>query len=89
MLPIQGASPLTTYHEVLDFLIGRPTSKQIISFRVSNQSQARLQSLLQKKRDAALSPEEKSELTLYGQLDTLIGLLKAKALTTLQSNTES
>lgn len=88
-LPVQSTNHPATYQEVVDFLIDRPTSKQIISFQVSTQSQARLQSLLQKNRDAALSPEEKSELNLYEQLDTLMGLLKAKALTTLQANTES
>lgn len=86
---LQGASPPATYQEVLDFLIGRPTSNQIVEFRVSEQSQSRLQSLLEKNRDAVLSPEEKSELTLYEQLDTLMGLLKAKALISLRSNLES
>ncbi len=88
-IPVQSSSPPATYQEVLDFLIGRPTSQQIVGFRVSNQSQARLQSLLQKNRDAELSPAETSELNLYEQLDTLMGLLKAKALTALRSELES
>jgi len=89
VLSVESASPPVTYQEVLDFLIGRPTSQQIIGFRVSNQSQARLQSLLQKNRDAVLSPAETSELNLYEQLDTLMGLLKVKALKALRSDIES
>lgn len=38
-----------TYIEVLDFLVTRPTSKQILTFKVSEESQARLHTLLQKK----------------------------------------
>lgn len=83
------ASPPKTYQEVLDFLIRRPTSQEIIDFKVSEQSQTRLQTLLQKNRDTGLSLEEKSELDRYEQLDNLIGLLKAKALVNLQSAAES
>lgn len=83
------ASPSTTYQEVLDFLISRPTSQQIIGFKVSQQSQTRLQNLLQKNRDAALSPDEKMELDLYEQLDTLMGLLKAKAFVSFKPAAES
>jgi hypothetical protein len=72
-----------TYQEILDFLISRPTSEQIINFKVSEISQTRLQSLLQKNREAILSPEETAELDLYEQLDTLIGFLKVRAYTTL------
>ena len=73
------ASPPKTYQEVLDFLISRPTSQDIVGFKVSEQSQARLQTLLQKNRDTGLSLEEKSELDLYEQLNNLMGLLKARA----------
>ena len=72
-----------TYQEILDFLISQPTSEQIIGFKVSETSQSRLQTLLQKKREAALTPAETAELDLYEQLDTLIGLLKARAFATL------
>ncbi len=41
-------STSSTYQEILDFLISRPTSEQIIDFKVSEASQTRLQTLLQK-----------------------------------------
>jgi hypothetical protein len=50
---------------------------------VSETSQSRLQTLLQKNREAALTPAETAELDLYEQLDTLMGLLKVRAYTNL------
>jgi hypothetical protein len=78
-------SPSGTYQEILDFLINQPTSEQIIGFKVSEASQSRLQTLLQKNRDAALSAAETVELDLYEQLDTLIGFLKVRAYTTFNA----
>ncbi len=67
-----------TYQEILDFLIDRPTSEQIINFKVSKASQSRLQTLLEKNREAALTAAETAEIDLYEQLDTLIGFLKIR-----------
>lgn len=78
-----------TYQEILDFLISRPTSEQIISFKVSQASQARLQTLLQKNRDSTLTPEETAELNLYEQLDTLISFLKIRAYTSLNTPSQN
>ncbi|MBE9140903.1 hypothetical protein IQ254_27510 [Nodosilinea sp. LEGE 07088] len=74
-----------TYQEILDFLISQPTSEQIIGFKVSETSQNRLQTLLQKNRETTLSPAESAEIDLYEQLDTLMGLLKVRAYTTLNA----
>jgi hypothetical protein len=76
-----------TYQEILDFLIvgvaspreNRPTSAQIINFKVSEASQSRLQTLLQKNREADLTVAETAEIDLYEQLGTLIGFLKIRA----------
>lgn len=38
------------YREVLDFLIETPTPQDIVSFKVSQQAQTRLQNLLDKKK---------------------------------------
>jgi hypothetical protein len=75
----------STYQEILDFLISQPTSEQIIGFKVSEASQSRLQTLLQKNREAVLTPAESAELDLYEQLDILMGLLKVRAYTTLNT----
>jgi uncharacterized protein (DUF433 family) len=68
-----------TYLEVLDFLVTRPTSEQLLTFKVSEQAQERLQTLLQKNRDHSLNSSETAELNVYEQLDSLITLLKVRA----------
>jgi arsenate reductase-like glutaredoxin family protein len=84
---IDPANPNTsgTYQEILDFLIDRPTSAQIINFKVSAASQSRLQTLLQKNREIVLTAVETAEIDLYQQLDTLIGFLKIRAYAALQA----
>ncbi len=82
-------STSVTYQEILDFLIDRPTSEQIINFKVSEASQSRLQTLLQKNREAALTVAETAEIDLYEQLDTLIGFLKIRAYAALQATPQN
>jgi hypothetical protein len=76
----------STYLEVLDFLVTSPTPEQLLNFKVSEQSQARLQALLQKNRDISLTPSEMAELNLYEQLDALMTLLKARAYATTKKS---
>jgi arsenate reductase-like glutaredoxin family protein len=78
-----------TYQEILDFLIDRPTSAQIINFKVSEASQSRLQTLLSKNREAALTAAETAEINLYEQLDTLIGFLKIRAYAALHATPQN
>jgi hypothetical protein len=58
---------------------------QIINFKVSEASQSRLQTLLEKNREAALTAAETAEIDMYEQLDTLIGFLKIRAYAALQA----
>jgi hypothetical protein len=66
------------YTELIDFLVSRPTAQQILEFKVSEQSQNRLQTLLQKNREAVLNSAETAELDLYEQLDNMMSLLKVR-----------
>jgi hypothetical protein len=75
-----------TYQEILDFLVSRPTPEQIISFKISEVSQNRLQILLQKNRELTLTNAEISELDLSEQLDNLMGFLKIRARAALKNN---
>jgi hypothetical protein len=76
---------LPTYLEIIDFLVNRPTSEQIATFKVSERSQTRLRELLQKNRDISLVSSEVAELNLYEQLDTLMTMMKIRAYATMQS----
>jgi hypothetical protein len=78
-----------TYQEILDFLVARPTSAQIINFKVSEASQSRLQTLLQKNSEIVLTAAETAEIDLYQQLDTLIGFLKIRAYAALQATPQN
>ena len=69
----------SVYQEVLDFLIKRPTPEEMITFKVSPQSQIRLQALLEKNNSATLSLIELAELDVYEQLEHMMILLKARA----------
>jgi len=72
------------YQEILDFLVSQPSPDQIVNFKVSDDRQRRLASLLTKNQDSGLTLAESSELDLYEQLDTLIGLLKVRAYESLK-----
>lgn len=72
------------YQEVLDFLIKRPTPEEIATFKVSPQAQARLEILLEKNRQAILTPPEIVELDVYQQVEHLMILLKARAYAAMQ-----
>lgn len=67
------------YREILDFFINTPTPQDIVSFKVSQTAQTRLQNLLAKNREATLTPMEIAELDVYEQLEHLMILLKARA----------
>ena len=69
----------TVYQEVLDFLIKSPIPQDIVNFKVSQQAQTRLQTLLDKNRESTLNPMEIAELDVYEQLEHLMILLKARA----------
>ena len=80
IVPRQTTDIPAVYQEVLDFLIKRPTSSEIVAFKVSPQAQTRLQQLLKKNRSATLTPTELAELDVYEQLEHMMILLKARAL---------
>ena len=87
-LPVTNELP-ATYLEILDFLVTRPTSAQLLSFKVSEPSQIRLQELLRKNRDTSLNPSETAELNVYEQLDALMTLLKVRAYTAIKNTVSS
>lgn len=68
------------YQEVLDFLIKRPTPEEILAFKVSHNTQLRLQELLEKNRIGTINSTEIAELDVYEQLEHMMILLKARAM---------
>ncbi|MBC8100194.1 MAG: hypothetical protein H7Y11_12180 [Armatimonadetes bacterium] len=70
------AMPAETWvDEITDFLISRPTPDQIIGFRVSDVLNQRLHALLDKNREAVLSPQERTELDRFLGLGHIFTML--------------
>lgn len=84
-----STQPSPIYLEVLDFLVTRPTYEQILAFKVSERSQAQLQTLLEKNREGNLSSFETAELNLYEQLDALMTMLKVRAYSAIKTTSDS
>lgn len=65
--------------EVIDFLAGGITPKELIAFRPSPAVQNRISDLLARNQQGALSSEEQSELDDFVQLEHLLIMAKAQA----------
>jgi hypothetical protein len=68
------------YDDLLDLLAESADAKRVLTFRLSQEKQARLDELLDKNRDGTLTTEEASELDAYEQFEHLVRLLKARLL---------
>jgi len=66
------------YDELLDLLAANADPKQLLGFRLSGKKQARLDELLQRNRQGALSEEESAELDGYEHFEHVVRLLKAR-----------
>ncbi|MBX3057825.1 MAG: hypothetical protein KF770_15275 [Anaerolineae bacterium] len=73
------ASTSPVWLEAIDFLASGPASQAVIDFKLSAESQARLEELLDWHRSGSLTPQESAELAAYRQINHLFILLKARA----------
>lgn len=73
------------YEEVYQFLISSPKPQEIIDFRVSEETQKRVSILLSKNRDGILTPDERSELDQFEQVNHLMSMMKIYARKSLQA----
>ncbi len=64
--------------EIINFLASRPTTEQIIDFKVSSSTQQRLDALLEKKSSGKITPAEIVEYNAYRQVNHIFILLKAQ-----------
>ena len=67
------------YEEVIDFIAAGATPSNVITFQPSEEAKQRVSSLIEREKLDVLSPEEKSELDHYMQLEHLMRLAKARA----------
>jgi len=73
------------YEEVVDFIAAGTSSREVISFRPSEEAKARVANLVAREKAGSLSEEERSELEHYLQLEHIMRLAKARAQTHLSS----
>lgn len=67
------------YEEVIDFIAAGTSPQNVVAFRPSEGAKERVADLIRREKSASLSPDEKSELDHYLQLEHLMRLAKARA----------
>ena len=83
MQPVADWHP--AFGEVLDFLATGPAPAEIVAYKVSPETQLRLETLLAKNQEEGLTAVETAELDTYQQINHLFILLKARARQTLSA----
>jgi hypothetical protein len=74
-----AVAPSPVYQEVFDFLVSAPTPEQIIAFRPSEATQARVRALLEANKESRLTAEERAELDEFEQVEHFVRMLKIHA----------
>jgi len=73
----ESAPPI--YQEMIDLLTSGPTADQLLTFKISDSAQERLEELLRKNREEELTAEERADLNTYLRLSEYLTKLKARA----------
>ena len=71
---------VAVYDDLLDILAEGVDAERLLSFRLSPEKQIRLDDLLEKNHQGALSDQENAELDEYEHVEHLVRLLKARLL---------
>jgi hypothetical protein len=72
-------SIVRAYEEIIEFIAAGTSPRGVISFQPSEAVKERVADLIEREKSAGISPEEKSELDHYLQLEHLMRLAKARA----------
>ena len=67
------------YFEIIDFIARGTTPDAVIRFRPSAEAQRRVADLIDREKEQGLSPDEKSELDHFLELEHVMRMAKAKA----------
>ena len=71
------ASP--AYFEIIEFIAAGTTSEAVAGFHPSPEAQRRVAELIEREKEASLSPEEAAELDHFMELEHILRMAKAKA----------
>ena len=67
------------YLEIIDFIASGTTPQAVVDYRPSEEAQQRLAALMARDNEGTLTPEEKSELHHFMDLEHIIRMAKARA----------
>jgi hypothetical protein len=70
---------MKAYEEIIEFIASGTTPDTLVAFRPSAATKERVAVLIEQEKTSSLSPDEKSELDHYMQLEHLMRLAKARA----------
>ena len=73
------ATRFSAFDEVYDFLLSVPSPEDVIAFRPSEETQARVRYLLDANRNSTLSSEESAELDEFSRVEHFVRMLKIRA----------
>ena len=68
-----------SYEEIIDFIAAGTTPEAVVAFRPSDAVQRRVTELTERSKDGTISPDERSELDYYLQLEHIMIMAKARA----------
>lgn len=71
------------YDAFLDYLVEKASPQEILAFKVTEAAEQRMTDLLEHQNAGLLTPEETIELEHMLRFDSLVSVLKAKALEAL------
>jgi len=72
-------STVRAYEEIVEFIAGGTTPDDIIAYQASDAAKKCVADLIHQEKTSGLSPDEKSELDHYMQLEHIMRLAKARA----------
>jgi hypothetical protein len=70
---------LAAYEEIVSFMLKGKSPEEIIAFRPSAKTQARVEDLLYRQKEEELSEDEIAELRQYLEIEHFMRIAKAKA----------
>jgi hypothetical protein len=76
-----------SYDEIIDLLARGASSAEIVAFQLSEDTQERVRSLLERNSADELTAEEASELDLLGEVGQVMQLVKLRAQEYLKTKT--
>ena len=76
---------IPSYLEIIDFIAAGTTPQAVADYHPSPEAQQRIAELIAREKESGLSPEEKSELDHFMDLEHILRVAKARARQILSS----